>query len=351
MDRSGTIFGKKNMYRFDQIVGQEAVTEHLQNAIKTGSMSHAYIINGERGAGKKLLARTYAAALQCEDLRMEKGLPEPCGECRSCLQVMTANHPDIIVWPRKKPPKYSVRDDIRPFLPDVSVKPYQSPWKIYIFEDAEQLNVQSQNALLKTLEEPPAYAAFLLLSNGTDNFLPTVMSRCITLQMRQIPEHVTAAYLEREKGLGEGKARLCARFSRGNIGRALELSGSSDFSDFLKESVRLFSSLPDMDAWEIATAAGRFGAPERLEDFLELTSAWYRDVLVYKSTAGRGDLVFSDQKEDIKAAAGRFTYERMQKVTEAVSLSAVRIRGNVNAVMTLESMLLHIRDACLPGKA
>ena len=125
MSGSGTIFGKKNMYRFDQIVGQEAVTEHLQNAIKTGSMSHAYIINGERGAGKKLLARTYAAALQCEDLRMEKGLPEPCGECRSCLQVMTSNHPDIIVWPRKKPPKYSVRD-LRLLPPPLQMHPL---WK------------------------------------------------------------------------------------------------------------------------------------------------------------------------------------------------------------------------------
>ena len=339
------------MYRFDQIVGQEAVTEHLQNALRTGSMSHAYIINGERGAGKKLLARTYAAALQCADPRMENGRPEPCGQCRSCLQVMTANHPDIIVWPRKKPPKYSVRDDIRPFLPDVQVKPYQSPWKIYIFEDAEQLGIQSQNALLKTLEEPPAYAVFLLLANGTDNFLPTVMSRCITLQLRQIPEHVTAAYLEKEKGLADAKARLCARFSRGNIGKALELAGSSEFSDFLKENIRLFSQLPDMDACEIASAAGRMAAPESTETFLELTSTWYRDVLVYKSTAGRGDLVFSDQKEEIRALAARLTYERLQKVTEAVSLSAVRIRGNVNAAMTLESMLLHIRDACLPGKA
>lgn len=337
------------MYRFDQIVGQEAVTEHLQNALRTGSMSHAYIINGEKGAGKKLLARTYAAALQCENPRAGKDGPEPCGECRSCLQVMTANHPDIIVWPRKKPPKYSVRDDIRPFLPDVQVKPYQSPWKIYIFEDAEQLNVQSQNALLKTLEEPPAYAMFFLLANGTDNFLPTVMSRCITLQLRQIPEHVTAAYLEKEKGLAEGKARLCARFSRGNIGRALDLAESSDFSGFLKESMALLSSLPDMDAWEIASAAGRFGAPESIEAFLELTGTWYRDILVFKSTAGRGDLVFSDQKEDIRTAAGRLTYESLQKITEAVSLSAVRIRGNVNAVMTLESMLLHIRGACLAG--
>lgn len=338
------------MYRFDRIVGQEAVTEHLQNALKRGSMSHAYIINGEKGAGKKLLARTYAAALQCQDLREENGLLEPCGECRSCLQVMTANQPDIIVWPRKKPPKYSVRDDIRPFLPDVQVRPYQSPWKIYIFEDAEQLNVQSQNALLKTLEEPPAYAVFLLLANGTDNFLPTVMSRCITLQLRQIPEHVTAAYLVKEKGLAEVKAALLSKFSRGNIGRALELAESSDFSDFLKETAGLFSGLPDMDASEIASAAGRFGAPEKLEAFLELTGIWYRDVMVLKSTAGRGDMVFSDRKEDIKEAAARLSYEGLQKITEAVSLSAVRIRGNVNAVMTLESMLLHIRGAYKPGK-
>ena len=338
------------MYRFYEIVGQEGAIEHLQNSLLRGSVSHAYIINGEKGSGKEMLARTYAAALQCEHPVVTGGRREPCGECRSCLQVMSGNQPDIIVWPRKKPPKYSVRDDIRPFLPDVQIRPYQSPWKIYLFEDADQLGPASQNALLKTLEEPPSYALFLLLANGTDNFLPTVLSRCITLQMRQVPEQTTAAYLMGKKGIDENRALLCARFSRGNIGRALDLAGSTEFAALLEESTGLLAALPDMDASRIAAASVRFGTAESAGDFLELVLTWYRDVLVFKSTAGRGNIIFSDAPSSIKRAADRLDYPGLQRIMEAVQTAQVRIKSNVNAAMALESMLLQIRASYRPGE-
>ncbi len=140
------------MYSFSSIIGQEAIKDHFQNALRTGSVSHAYIISGEKESGKELITRTFAAALQCDDLQERKGLLEPCGACLSCLQVQSGNQPDIIVWPRKEYPKYKVKEDIRAFLPDVQIRPYRSPWKIYILEDAETLNVQCQNALLKTLD-------------------------------------------------------------------------------------------------------------------------------------------------------------------------------------------------------
>ncbi|HAS20583.1 MAG TPA: DNA polymerase III subunit delta, partial [Lachnospiraceae bacterium] len=88
------------MYSFSSIIGQKAIKDHFQNALRTGSVSHAYIISGEKEAGKELITRTFAAALQCDDLQERGGLLEPCGACLSCLQVQSGNQPDIIVWPR-----------------------------------------------------------------------------------------------------------------------------------------------------------------------------------------------------------------------------------------------------------
>ena len=116
---------------FQDIIGQEQLKEHLQNAIRTGKISHAYIINGERFAGKEFIAKIFAAALQCE-----KGGLEPCGECHSCKQAMSNNHPDIIRVTHEKPGSIGV-DDIRSQINgDIAIKPYTSPHQIYIMNEA-----------------------------------------------------------------------------------------------------------------------------------------------------------------------------------------------------------------------
>ena len=146
------------MAEFKDIIGQEQIKSHLKNAIATGKVSHAYIINGERFSGKEFVARVFAMALQCE-----KGGEEPCQQCHSCKQALSGNQPDIIYLTHEKPGSIGV-DDIRAQINgDVAIKPYSSPYKIYIISEAEKMTVQAQNALLKTVEEPPAYAVILLL--------------------------------------------------------------------------------------------------------------------------------------------------------------------------------------------
>ena len=113
------------MSRFADIVGQEQIKEHLQNAIRLNKVSHAYIINGEKSSGKEFIARVFAMTLQCE-----KGGTEPCQECHSCKQALSKNHPDIIFLTHEKPNTISV-DDIRTQINgDVAIKPYSGPKKI-----------------------------------------------------------------------------------------------------------------------------------------------------------------------------------------------------------------------------
>ena len=128
------------MAGFKDIVGQEQIKEHFQSVLTTGKISHAYIINGEKSSGKEYIAKIFAMALQCE-----KGGQEPCQECRSCKQALSANQPDIIKVTHEKPNTISV-DDIRGQINnDVGIKPYSSPYKVYIVNEAERMTAQAQS--------------------------------------------------------------------------------------------------------------------------------------------------------------------------------------------------------------
>ena len=139
------------MARFSEIIGHEQIVEHLQNAIRMKKISHAYILDGEEGAGKNLLAAAFAQTLQCE-----KGEAEPCGQCHSCRQSESGNQPDIIRVTHEKPGSIGVEEIRAQLCSDIQVRPYSSPYKIYIVDEAEKMTVQAQNALLKTKEKPPA---------------------------------------------------------------------------------------------------------------------------------------------------------------------------------------------------
>ena len=175
---------------FEEIVGHEQIVTHLKSAMKLGKVSHAYILSGENGCGKKLLADVFAETLQCE-----KGGTEPCGSCHSCVQARSGNHPDIIHLMHEKPNSISV-DDIRTQVNNtVDIKPYQGPYKVYIIPQADMMTPQAQNAILKTIEEPPSYAVFLLLTENAETLLPTINSRCVMLKLRNIKDTLIKKYL------------------------------------------------------------------------------------------------------------------------------------------------------------
>ena len=141
------------MAGFADIIGHEQIISHLKNAIAADKISHAYILNGPDKAGKKMLAEAFAMTLQCE----AHG-DEPCMECHSCKQAVSHNQPDIIYVTHEKPNTLSVEDIRTQLVNDIEVKPYSSKYKVYIIDEAEKMNPQAQNAMLKTIEEPPAYA-------------------------------------------------------------------------------------------------------------------------------------------------------------------------------------------------
>lgn len=328
------------MAEFKDIIGQEQIKAHLHNAVSTGKISHAYIINGERFSGKEFIARVFAMALQCE----REGA-EPCQQCHSCRQALSGNQPDIIHVTHEKPNSISV-DDIRTQVNgDIAIKPYSSSHKIYIINEAEKMTVQAQNALLKTLEEPPAYAVILLLTTNVNSLLQTILSRCVILHMKPVPDELIKKFLMEQLQVPDYKADVCAAFARGNVGKAKQLASSEDFDKVKEEAVSLLKYVHDMDVTEMIAAIRKIGE-YKLDagDYLDILAIWYRDVLLFKATRDANPLVFREEIQNIRKAAGRTSYEGIEKVIQSLARAKSRLEANVNFDLTMELLLLDIKE-------
>lgn len=328
------------MAGFSEIIGHEQIIEHLQNAIRLNKVSHAYILDGEEGSGKMLLASAFAQTLQCE-----QGGTEPCGKCHSCIQAESRNQPDIIRVTREKPGSIGV-DDIRDQLcSDILIRPYSSPWKIYIVDEAEKMTVQAQNALLKTIEEPPAYGIVLLLTENSEAFLPTILSRCVTLKLRPVKDEQIRKYLMEELHVPDYQAEVCTAFARGNVGKAKRLAESDHFQELKDQVVHLLRHLNDMEIYEITDAVRRAGEYKAdIEDYLDLMALWYRDVLLFKATRQIDSLIFSDEINYISAQASKSSYEGLEHILNALEKAKTRLKANVSFELTIELLMLTIKE-------
>lgn len=328
------------MAGFGDIIGHNQIIDHLKNAILMEKVSHAYILNGEKNAGKMMLAEAFAMALQCES----KG-GEPCMECRSCHQAIEHNQPDIIYVSHDKPNVISV-DDIRQQINnDMVIKPYNSRYKIYIVDEAEKMNVQAQNALLKTIEEPPEYGIILLLTTNADSFLPTILSRCITLNLKTVNEELIKSFLMKKYQIPDYQADVCAAFAQGNVGKAIQLAASDEFNELKASAISLVKKLEDIDLYELNQLIKQINEFKlKIYDYLDLLILWFRDVLYLKATNNVNNLIFKDEVYDIKKQAAKRSYSGIETILQALEQSRVRLNANVNFDLVIELLLLTIKE-------
>lgn len=327
------------MATFKDVVGQEQIVEHLKAAVKMKKVSHAYILQGERSSGKEFIAKVFAMALQCE-----KQGGDPCGQCRSCKQAAGGNHPDIIHVSHEKPNTIGV-EDIRKVTGDIAIKPYSSDKKIYIINEAEKMTVQAQNALLKTLEEPPEYAVILLLTTNVEALLPTIQSRCVLLTMKPVRDDAVKKFLMENLMIPEYKADVCVAFARGNVGKAKALASSEEFDNIKSDAVTLLKYIRDMEINEIVAAIKKIAEYKfDINDYLDILSVWYRDVLLFKATNDVNHLIFKDETQYIKKTADRSAYEGIEEILDALEKAKSRLKANVNFDLTMELLLLTIKE-------
>ncbi|MDO4332972.1 MAG: DNA polymerase III subunit [Eubacteriales bacterium] len=328
------------MAQFKDIIGQEQIREHLQTALRLHKVSHAYIINGERSSGKEFIAKIFAMALQCE-----RGGEEPCQECHSCKQALSGNHPDIIRLIHEKPNTISVEDIRTQINQDMGIKPYQGPYKVYLINEGEKMTVQAQNALLKTLEEPPEYGVILILTSSLESLLPTILSRCVVLNMRPVRDDLVKKYLMETLRIPDYKAEVCTAFARGNIGRAKLLASSEEFEKVREEAVTLLKYINEMEISEIVAAIRKITEYQfDVTDYLDILSIWYRDVLMFKAMNDANHLIFREEIQYIKKVADRSSYEGIETVLGALDKAKARLAANVSFDLTMELLLLTIKE-------
>ena len=330
------------MSGFKDVVGHKNIIKYIQNAVTADAVSHAYILNGERGSGKKMLANLFAMSMQCEN-RDEDG--DACGKCQSCKQAMSGNHPDIIRVTHEKPNTISV-DDIRVQVnDDIVIRPYSSKYKVYIIADADMMTVQAQNALLKTIEEPPSYAVIMLLTENAEVLLPTIRSRCVMMKLRNIKDQLVKKYLMEQLEVPDYKADVCVAFAQGNMGKAIMLAHSECFNEIKDEAVHLLRNIDEMTVPELMEAVKRCMTYKlEINDYLDIIAIWYRDVLIYKATKSVDRVVFSDQMKYIKERARKSSYEGIENILDALEKAKARMKANVNFELVMELLLLTIKE-------
>lgn len=341
-----------DMSNFADIYGHEKIKEHLQSAIGLGKVSHAYIINGGLGSGKKMLAQIFAKTLQCEQCQgadegeaLDLAKINPCNECHSCIQADSANQPDI-VWVRHEKPASIGVDDIREqVIGDIQIKPYSSRYKIYIIDEAEKMTVQAQNALLKTIEEPPAYGIVILLTTNADIFLQTIISRCVLLDLKPVEDELVIKYLKDKFGTTDYECRFAAAFAQGKIGRAISIVESAEFAKLKDEVLHVVKNASGMSSSEIMAEVKTIANYKlTINDYLDLMAMWYRDVLMFKSTNNINLVIFKDELSELKAQAEVMSYEGLDDILSSIDKVKIRLKANVNFDLVIELLIMAIKE-------
>ncbi|MDD6212231.1 MAG: DNA polymerase III subunit delta' C-terminal domain-containing protein [Clostridiales bacterium] len=290
------------MGNWDHISGQDTLKQYFSQVAENKKISHAYILEGEPGTPKKELAGAFARMLQCEN-------GNGCGECHSCRAFDSGNHPDIIYVTHEKQDIIRI-DEIRDQLVnDIGIRPYSSPYKIYIVDEADKMNVAAQNALLKTLEEPPYYGIIILLTVNSSYFLPTILSRSMVLKLENHSSGV----------------QLLEETQRTKIVSVLNRAWSADRTD-MAEAAALWKEMDVPIQW-----------------IMNVVRIWLRDVLVWKECKDRTLLILQDEIRGIQTAAENYTFAQLNRILLLVDRTEKRIVFHVSFELAVEELLAAMR--------
>ena len=237
-------------------------------------------------------------------------------------------------------------EDIRKqFNNDIVIKPYARKYKVYMRDEAEKMNKAAQNALLKTIEEPPHYAIIFLLTTNAAGFLPTILSRCVTLELKPISADIIRKELMEHHNMPDYQADVCAQFAQGNLGKAIKLASSEEFNEMKSHMTSLMRRMEKMDVFGISQAVKELEEYKpKIGDYLDLMNIWFRDVLLYKATGDERKITFQDEKMIIKRQASECSYHGLNTIIQAENTARRRIACNGNYNLAVELMLLSIKE-------
>jgi len=329
---------------FETILGQERVAGWLRSALARGRVGHAYLLAGPDGTGKTLLAIEFAKALLCRSSHPPHG--DECPECRS---VATHNHPDFHLVQAAEGSRFILRDQARRLIRFLSRHPVQADRRVVVIRDAERLNEEASNALLKTIEEPPAYGVLLLTSSRPRNLLETIRSRCQEVRCAPLTAGQVSRLLRQHTGRDDGEIEFAARLSQGSVGRAIATmeSGCLDFYLSVRDSLLAmprtdpFALAGEILAWLRTRASHREAQREHLREILRLCACAYRDILV-NQIGGDVALIHPDAAEALSDPARRLNTGRLLQLIEAFWTARRQTDRNVTMDLVLRHLMVRV---------
>ncbi len=312
------------MSGFADLRGHERVVDGLRRAMQRGAVAHAYLFAGPPGVGKRTVARTFAAALNCLDRP-----DDACGVCRSCRKMAQGNHPDFHEIARAEDKTAILIEQVRELIKTLQYAPYEGRVKVCLIAGAEQLNEAAANALLKTLEEPNARTTLVLTSSAPQQLLPTVVSRCQTLRFGLLTEDQVRAWVVEHLGVGEEDAALIAALAEGSLGRAAALD-----LEFLRgPRLALFQALAATPADSVAAA---LALADRLLEVdpgltrgIELLAGFVRDAVAWNAAGDPRRLRNRDAHDAVAQYAGRMTIAALTRKIRSLARARRLVERNV----------------------
>jgi DNA polymerase III subunit delta' len=322
---------------FSEIIGHQRQLETLRSAIGNGRLHHAYLFLGSEGVGKRMIAMALAKAIHCVEPNQDY-----CGQCVECARITNGNHPDVrLIEPLADKKEISIQQ-IRELQRELNYRSFSGKQKIAIIDPAVLMNSSAQNALLKTLEEPPVDSLIVLIAPNAGGLLPTLRSRCLRLSFAPLSSAQVAAFLETQHGMQADSAKLLAAMSMGSIGAAANLD-----KDELIEKRRIWSSMlislkvGDYNAASIAAEAFTKNRDEALK-FLNWAESWYRDLLIYDATQRPNELVNLDMLPQIDQQATESSVDCILSALSQTTDASASIQRNLNRRMVLEKFLFGV---------
>ena len=338
---------------FSELIAQDRAVSSLRSALRRGALHHAYLFGGPEGVGKATAARLLAQAANCEGPAPAGGRrDDPCGACAPCRKIARGVHPDVLVlreeramakaglWDPKggrAPSKDIVVDQVRDVVDRrLAMKRFEGRRRFVILDPADAMNPQAQNALLKTLEEPPQETTLVLVASSPDALLPTIRSRCLRVPFAPLPAAAVAARLE-AGGRPASEARLAAALSGGSLARALALDAETLEAE--RDAVLAAAALDPADAgaW-LAFARDHGEDREAAAELCALLAVWLRDVLA--AQAGASELALGDLAEATRRTAAAVPPAEVLRRREEVQKTAAALRQNASPTLALERMLI-----------
>lgn len=322
--------------RFAEILGQGQAIMLLRRSIETGRLPHALLFLGPKGVGRFSTAVTLAKALNC--LKGEQG--DSCDRCVACVKITKGIHPDVhLVSPEGATLKI---DQIRTLTQEATLRPYEGRRKVFILDQAETMTEQAQNALLKTLEEPPGATVLVLIAPEASALLPPIASRCSQIRFVPLPESAIAARLQ-DQGCDGGEAHVLASLAGGSLGRAQELRTSplQEVWDLVEQT---FALPPGRTLAVLELTERAVRQKETIPLFLEALLAWCRDLMVAKVTRKETLLVYRNRGPALERQSERLAPGQLVAMYQTVKQTLDGLSRYANPRLSLEVMFLKLRD-------